>query len=198
MQSVCVYCGSSFGNDEIYRAAAVRLGHTLADEKIRLIYGGGRVGLMGVIADTVLSAGGSVTGIIPRFLSDQELSHKGLSELIIVETMHERKQAMFEHAAGFIAMPGGFGTFEEIFEMITWGQLGLHRKPCAFYNTNGFYDGIARSVDRAVADGFIGKEFSDTIYFDDDPHRIISRFSSFTPSIPDKAKHALDELTEKG
>ncbi|HNX60334.1 MAG TPA: TIGR00730 family Rossman fold protein, partial [Spirochaetota bacterium] len=126
MKTICVYCGSSPGHDGIYRREAIRMGEMFAREGIALVYGGGRVGLMGIIADTVISNGGNVIGVIPKFMDDRELSHNGVTELILVETMHERKKTMADRADGFIAMPGGVGTYEEIFEAITWSQLKLH------------------------------------------------------------------------
>ena len=137
---ICVFCGSSFGNNEVYGNAAREMGRTLAAHKIGLIYGGGRVGLMGVLADAALNAGGAVIGVIPRSLVEREIQHTSLTELHTVATMHERKTRMAELADAFIALPGGAGTLEEIFEQWTWAQLGIHRKPCGFLNTNGFFD----------------------------------------------------------
>lgn len=193
MKAICVYCGSSPGHDGIYRREAIRMGELFAREGIALVYGGGRVGLMGIIADTVIRNGGNVIGVIPKFMDDRELSHNGVTELILVETMHERKKAMADRADGFIAMPGGVGTYEEIFEAITWSQLKLHNKPCAFYNVNGFYDGMSASLDRAVSDGFINGNFRDAIFFENDPEEILSKFRSYSPPRFDKVNEALDE-----
>ena len=140
LQSICVFCGSSPGNEKVYADQARVLGKAIAAQGSRLIYGGGNIGLMGIIANTVLEEGGSVTGVLPKFLNRKEVGHVSLSELILVDSMHERKQRMSDLSSAFIAMPGGFGTLEEIAEMLTWTQLGLSTKPLGFYNINGFYD----------------------------------------------------------
>ncbi|QKG51751.1 TIGR00730 family Rossman fold protein [Hymenobacter sp. BRD67] len=158
MKSVAVYCGSSSGNQEIYTQQAQELGRELARRGITLVYGGGCVGLMGVIADAVLAEGGKVIGVIPGFLADKELAHKGCTELHVVETMHQRKLLIADLAEGFIAMPGGFGTLEELFEVMTWGQLGLHGKPVALLNVAGFYDQLLGLCDHMVGEGFVRTE----------------------------------------
>lgn len=140
LNSLCVFCGSSPSNDPAFIEVAHDLGQTLAHEKIRLVFGGGKVGLMGAVADAVMAGGGKVTGVIPGFLKTKEVAHAELSELIVVESMHERKMKMFELSEGFLALPGGFGTLEEIIEVLTWHQLGLHKFPVGFLNVNGFYD----------------------------------------------------------
>jgi uncharacterized protein (TIGR00730 family) len=155
IRSVCVYCGSRPGNDASYAAAAVVLAQELARRDITLVYGGASVGVMGILADAALGAGGRVVGVIPRLLRDKELAHNGLSELHLVDSMHERKAKMADLADAFIALPGGFGTFEEIFEVITWAQLGLHHKPIGFLNLNEFYRELFRFIDGAVAAKFI-------------------------------------------
>ena len=155
---VCVFCGSSPGTHPEYRAAAETLGRAMAEQGIDLIFGGGRVGLMGVIANAVLAAGGHATGVIPNFMIDRELAHEGLPDLRIVASMHERKALMASLADAFIAMPGGFGTFEELCEAVTWTQLGLHRKRCGLLNIRGFYDPMLTLFDRAVDDGFVREE----------------------------------------
>jgi len=155
MKSICVFCGSSMGFHPIYKKTAHDLGKHIAQERLSLIYGGGSVGLMGVLADAVLENGGVVIGIIPRFLYEKEVGHDGVSELIIVDSMHERKQKMAEMAQGFIAMPGGIGTMEELFEIFTWSQLALIRKPVALFNVNNFFDDIAHFLDKMVREGFI-------------------------------------------
>ena len=142
MKSVAVFCGSSFGNDPAFLTTTRELGSELARQKTRLIYGGAKVGLMGVIADSVLENGGEVTGVLPRLLMTKEIAHESLTELLIVESMHERKTKMFERSEGFIALPGGFGTLEEVVEILTWGQLGLHKFPVGFLNINGYYDSL--------------------------------------------------------
>ena len=152
---LCVFCGSSHGRNPAYEEAAQNLGGELARRNIALVYGGGNVGLMGVIADAVLAAGGEVIGVIPEALMAKELGHNGIQDLRVVKTMHERKALMAELSDGFIAMPGGIGTFEEFFEIVTWAQLGFHTKPCALLNVNGFYDPLLRLVDHAIAERFI-------------------------------------------
>ena len=155
MQSVCVFCGSSSGADPIYVDVADRLGKLLAAEGITLVYGGACVGLMGAVADATLAAGGKAIGVLPDFLRRKELAHPRLTELFVVSSMHERKARMAELADGFIALPGGFGTFEEFCEILTWGQLGFHVKPMGLLNVNGFYDPLLAMFDRAVTDGFL-------------------------------------------
>jgi uncharacterized protein (TIGR00730 family) len=152
---LCVFCGSSHGANPAYAEAAKHLGGELARRGITLVYGGGNVGLMGVVADGVLDAGGQVIGVIPEALMAKELGHKGIQDLRVVKTMHERKAMMAELSDGFIAMPGGIGTFEEFFEIVTWAQLGFHSKPCALLNVNGFYDPLLRLVDHAIEERFI-------------------------------------------
>lgn len=151
---VCVYCGSSAGNDPRFLAAARAFGTALARAGIGIVYGGGRIGLMGAVADAALAAGGEVIGIIPRFLEEREVAHSGV-DLRVVGSMHERKALMAELSDAFVALPGGFGTFEEFFEIVTWVQLGLIEAPCVLANVDGYYDGIVRQVDHAHACGFI-------------------------------------------
>lgn len=155
MKSITVFCGSSLGSASIYKEQAALLGETLAKQKIQLIYGGADVGLMGAVADGALNEGGKVTGVLPRFLQSKEIAHKQLTELILVETMHERKTKMNELCDGVIVLPGGYGTMEEFFEMITWAQLGLHKKPIGILNINGFYDDLIRLVETMVEKGFL-------------------------------------------
>ena len=151
MKSLCVYCGSSSGSDPAYAAAARELGQLLAAQQIELIYGGGRVGLMGTLADAVLDAGGRVQGVIPQSLADREVAHHGLTQLHIVETMHQRKALMAELSDGFLALPGGLGTFEELFEIWTWAQLGMHGKPIGLLNVAGYFDLLLQFLDHAVS-----------------------------------------------
>lgn len=155
MKSLCVFCGSSFGRHPEYRASAESLGRVLAIRGVRLIYGGGNVGLMGAVADACLAAGGSVTGVIPQALVDREVAHHGVTELHIVRTMHERKAMMADLASAFLALPGGIGTFEEFFEILTWSQLGLHQKPCGLLNVLGYYDPLLALMNHAVEEGFL-------------------------------------------
>lgn len=163
MRSVCVYCGSSFGSDERFAAAARRLGEKLAAEGRTLVYGGGCVGLMGVLADAALAAGGTVIGVIPQTLVDREVAHHGVSELRIVTSMHERKALMADLSDGFIALPGGIGTLEELFEAWTWGQLGLHDKPYGLLNVAGFFDPLLAFLDSQVQARFVKQEHRDLL-----------------------------------
>jgi len=155
MNYVCVFCGASTGDDPVYATAAVALGRELAARSIGLVTGGGKVGLMGVIADAALGAGGRVTGIIPRGLEEREVAHRGLTRLHVVETLHERKALMHELSDAFIALPGGFGTLDELAETVTWAQLGIHAKPIGLLNVGGYFDDLLSFVDGAVARGFV-------------------------------------------
>jgi len=155
---LCVFCGSRPGSDPSYAAAARELADALARRRIGVVYGGGRVGLMGILADAALAAGAEVIGVIPHWLADREIAHQGLTELYRVESMHERKALMSELSAGFIAFPGGFGTLEEFCEVVTWSQLGLHRKPCGLLNVAGYFDPLIAMFDRAVAEGFVSPD----------------------------------------
>ncbi|MGG5209977.1 TIGR00730 family Rossman fold protein [Chryseobacterium sp. MIQD13] len=155
MKSITVFCGSSFGSDDIYKEQATLLGKTLAKQDIQLIYGGADVGLMGAVADGALNENGKVIGVLPHFLQSKEIAHKNLTDLILVETMHERKTKMNDLCDGVIVLPGGYGTLEEFFEMITWAQLGLHKKPIGILNINGFYDDLIRLVQTMVDKGFL-------------------------------------------
>ncbi|MCI9844527.1 TIGR00730 family Rossman fold protein [Flavobacterium pectinovorum] len=155
MKRITVFCGSSFGTEEIYNEQAVLLGKTLAGQNIELVYGGANVGLMGAVADGVLNNGGKVIGVLPNFLRSKEIAHQGLTELIMVESMHERKTKMNDLCDGVIALPGGFGTLEELFEMLTWAQLGLHKKPIAILNINGFYDSLIAFTEVMVNKGLL-------------------------------------------
>lgn len=147
MKSLCVFCGSSFGDNPAFLQAARSLGRQLAEKEINLVYGGANVGLMGAVADSCLESGGKVVGVLPRFLQGKEIAHTNLTELIICETMHERKTKMFELSQGFIALPGGFGTLEEVVEILTWQQLGLHKWPVGFLNVDGFFDHLQMFFD---------------------------------------------------
>jgi len=178
---ICVFCGSSFGKDEAYRRAAELTGKLLARRGIELIYGGGHVGLMGVIADAVLSEGGKVTGVIPRALSEREIAHDGLTTLVVVESMHERKAEMAKRADGFISLPGGAGTLEEAFEQWTWAQLGVHQKPSGFLNMEGYFDPLRVMIKKMVTEGFLKPEYADMLVFSDDPAQILSTFESYAP-----------------
>lgn len=155
MKSICVYCGSNSGSRPAYAERAFALGDRIAKEGLRLVYGGGNVGLMGTVANAVLDAGGEVTGVIPKQLADWEVAHRGLTTLEIVDSMHARKQRMFDLADAFVTLPGGFGTMEEIFEMLTWRQLGIGNKPCAFLDVEGFYAPLIGLIDRMVEERFL-------------------------------------------
>jgi uncharacterized protein (TIGR00730 family) len=158
MKRICVFCGSNLGERPAYRSAAIALGHLVAERGIGLVYGGGNIGLMGVIADAVLEKGGFVTGVIPQVLMDQELAHQRIQDLRVVRSIHERKALMADLSDGFIAMPGGFGTFEEFCEIVTWSQLGLQEKPCGLLNVEGYYQPLLSLFDQAVAEGFLMPE----------------------------------------
>ncbi|WP_400190141.1 TIGR00730 family Rossman fold protein [Hymenobacter sp. B81] len=158
MNSIAVYCGSSAGFDARFTEQAARTGQTFARRGITLVFGGGRVGLMGAVADAVMQSGGRAIGVIPDFLKQKEVAHLGLTALEVVETMHQRKLRMAELSEGFIALPGGFGTLEELFEVLTWGQLGLHRKPIGLLNVAGFYDGLLQLLDHMTQQGLLRAE----------------------------------------
>jgi uncharacterized protein (TIGR00730 family) len=185
MRRLCVFCGSSTGKQRAYSDAAKALGAVLAERGIGLVYGGGNVGLMGVIADAVMAAGGKVIGVIPQSLANREIAHTGITELRVVDSMHARKAMMAELADAFIAMPGGVGTFEEFFEVVTWTQLGLHRKPCGLLNVNGFYEPLAAFIDQAVTEGFIKPVHRAAIVVDGDPVRLLDTLGTIElPSVP--------------
>ncbi len=179
-RSLCVYCGSSQGYDPAYSAAARALGQQMAARGIQLIYGGGHVGLMGIIADAVLESGGQVSGVIPHALMDSEVGHDKLTELLVVRDMHERKARMAELADGFIALPGGIGTLEELFEVWTWLQLGYHEKPVGLLNVCGFYDQLLAFLDTQRDAGFLRNEHRSLLIAEDDPTRLLNRVMEFT------------------
>lgn len=193
MKRICVFCGSSLGNNAEYSEAAVALGGLLARRHIALIYGGGNVGLMGVIANAVLDAGGEVIGVIPHSLAQREIEHRGLTQLHVVDSMHTRKAMMAELADAFIAMPGGVGTFEEFFEAVTWTQLGVHRKPCGLLNVAGFYTPLAAFIDQAVSEGFIKPIHRQSIVVDDNAERLLDALA--TVKLPDVPKWIRPEET---
>ncbi len=178
---IAIYCGSASGSKPEYLEAATTLGHYFAEQGIDLVYGGGKVGLMGTIADAVLEAGGQVFGFIPKALEDKEIAHTGLTSLTVVPDMHTRKAAMADLADAFVAMPGGAGTLEEIFEAWTWAQLGYHAKPCAFYNVAGFYDPLFSMVDTMIETGFVKQEYSDMLIKTDRPETLIERIRHYQP-----------------
>jgi uncharacterized protein (TIGR00730 family) len=178
--SVCVYCGSAKGNNPVYADAAKALGRALVQHNLSLVYGGGHVGLMGIVADAVLDAGGEVTGVIPKALMDTEVGHERLTRLLVVKDMHERKALMAEHADGFIAMPGGIGTLEELFETLTWAQLGFHEKPIGLLNVAGFYDPLIEFLRHQTSQGFLRAEHKDLLLMETEPDPLIAELKNFT------------------
>jgi uncharacterized protein (TIGR00730 family) len=181
ISSMAVYCGSNLGTDPAYAAAAASLGQTMAARDIRLVYGGGQVGLMGVVADAVIENGGQVLGVITEALVAKEISHHGLASLRVVGTMHERKAAMADAADAFIMLPGGFGTFDEFFEVLSWTQLGIHAKPCGILDAAGFFAPLRALLDEAVTAGFVHPAHRDMVIVDDEPARLLDRLAAWTP-----------------
>lgn len=181
MRRICVFCGASAGRGAAYRALAQAVGRGLAERDIAVVYGGGRVGLMGALADAALAAGGEVTGVIPRRLVDRELAHPGLTELHVVDTLHERKARMAELADGFIALPGGLGTLEELSEVASWAQLDLHVKPIGLLGPNGYWAPLMAWLDQAVAEGFISGAHRRLLQVDDDLATLLDRFEAWVP-----------------
>ncbi|MBA3264453.1 MAG: TIGR00730 family Rossman fold protein [Thermoleophilaceae bacterium] len=181
MERLCVFCGSSPGADPAYAEATAELGRLLVDDGIGVVYGGGAVGLMGVLADSVLGAGGEAIGVIPQALVDREIGHRGLSELRVVGSMHERKALMAELSDAFIALPGGLGTLEELFEVYTWAQLGLHRKPCGLLDVESYYAGIVDFLEHAVRERFVREEHRAMLMVEREPRRLIDRLGEFEP-----------------
>lgn len=186
MRRVCVFCGSSPGAGPAYAEAAGRLGRALASAGIGLVYGGAHVGLMGVLADAALAAGGHVTGVIPRGLVEREIAHRELSEQHVVGSMHERKALMAELAGGFIALPGGMGTMEELFEILTWAQLGMHRKPCGLLDVGGYFAHLFGFLDHMVAERFLRPEYRAMLLVDDDPARLLAALGRYQPPAVEK------------
>lgn len=181
MERICVFCGASPGARVEYAQATTELARLLAADGIGVVYGGGGVGLMGVLADAVLAEGGEIIGVIPRALVDREIAHRDVSDMRVVGSMHERKALMAELADAFIALPGGIGTLEELFEVYTWAQLGLHRKPCALLSVEGYYDGIAGFLAQAVEERFLRQETRDLLMVEREPAALIERLKSFEP-----------------
>jgi uncharacterized protein (TIGR00730 family) len=184
LQSVCVYCGSSPGNDPAFLAEAVRAGTLIAEQGLTLVYGGGRVGLMGQVADAALAAGGKVVGVMPADLVSQEIAHTGLSELIVVDSMHERKWKMAELGDAFLSLPGGPGTFEEFIEQWTWALLGFHAKPCGFANVNGYYELWRKTVQQMIDAGFVAQQYGDMLIYEPTAAAVLDRFRSYVPPPP--------------
>ncbi|MEM5401378.1 TIGR00730 family Rossman fold protein [Paraburkholderia unamae] len=188
MEAVCVYCGSSPGANPVYTEAAQAFGRALVASNLALVYGGGKVGLMGVIADTVMAGGGRAIGVIPKLLVDKEVGHVGLTELHVVPDMHHRKKMMADLSDAFVAMPGGAGTLEELFEVYTWAQLGYHRKPVGVLNIGGFYDPLMALLDHTVREGFMRQTYRDMLQTDGDPAALIARLQRY--HAPEKDKWA--------
>lgn len=185
LRTICVFCAANPGFDRVFAERATAMGAFLASSGRRLVYGGGRTGLMGALAEGALAGGGEVIGVMPRHLVDREVAHTGLTELRVVSSLHERKAMLADLADGFVAMPGGLGTLEELFEVWTWGQLGLHRKPYGLLEVNGFYAPLLGFLDHAVASGFVRPEYRGTLVVDEDPASLIERMESIlVPSVP--------------
>ncbi|MEG1024466.1 MAG: TIGR00730 family Rossman fold protein, partial [Flavobacterium sp.] len=178
---ITVFCASSFGTEKIYEEQANALGKTLAEQNIELVYGGANVGLMGAVADGALNAGGKVIGVLPNFLRSKEIAHHGLTELILVESMHERKTKMNDLCDGVIALPGGFGTLEELFEMLTWAQLGLHKKPIAILNINGFYDSLIELLKGMVEKGLLKDVNQKMLLVSDNIEDLLNKMRNYVP-----------------
>lgn len=183
---ICVFCGSNPGRDPLYVKAAHVLGESIARNGVELVYGGGNVGIMGETANAVLAAGGRAIGVIPKTLVDKELAHRSLTELHVVNTMHERKALMSELSDAFIALPGGIGTIEEFFEVLTWAQLGLQKKPCALLNVSGYYDHLIAFIDKMVCEGFLHESHRGLMVIGDDPAAIIEKIKSHNPVCTEK------------
>jgi uncharacterized protein (TIGR00730 family) len=181
MRRLCVFCGSSVGRDSGYTALAVQLAQELARQDIGIVYGGGRVGLMGALADAALTAGGEVIGVIPQALLDREIGHPGLTELRVVGSMHERKALMAELVDGFIALPGGIGTLEELFEVWSWAQLGFHRKPCGLLEVNGFFEPLVQFLDHLVTAGFVRPSHRAMLLVATSPAGLLAQFAEYQP-----------------
>ena len=186
MKTLCVYCGSNAGNNPVYAEQARVLGRTMAEQGLVLVYGGGNVGLMGIVADAVLGHGGEVIGVIPQQLVDWEVAHRGVTRLEVVDSMHTRKQRMFELSDGFIALPGGFGTLDEMFEMLTWRQLGLGKKPCAFLDVQGFWQPLMTMLDTMVRERFLHADQRTDMWDGDDIDAMLAWMRAYVPAQADK------------
>lgn len=186
LKRICVFCGSSSGTREVYLRSAQEVGRLLAGRGIELVYGGGKVGLMGAVADACLDAGGRVIGVIPQLLVDKEVAHSGLTELRVVQTMHERKALMADLADAFLALPGGYGTWDELCEVLTWSQIGIQQKSSAILNVNGYYDPLLAMADRAVSEGFLRDIHRELLLTDTDPARLLDRLESYVLPLVDK------------
>ena len=182
LRRVCIYCGSSFGTNPNHRAAAESFATLLAKRGIGVVYGGASVGLMGAVADAAIAVGGEVIGVLPHFMADKEIAHTGLTELRLVETLHERKAQMAELSDAFVALPGGIGTFEEIFEALSWAQIGLHTKPCAVLNTDGFYDPLLAFLHATVNTGFVRAATRALLLSENEPETLLTALETFAPT----------------
>jgi uncharacterized protein (TIGR00730 family) len=186
MKRICIYCGSSLGKEPIYREAAEQLGAELVKHNLGLVYGGASIGIMGIIADAVLAQGGEVIGVIPKVLAEKEVSHRHLTELKVVNSMHERKALMAELADGFVALPGGLGTLEELFEILTWAQLGLHQKPCALLNVKGYYDALIAFLDHALVEQFVSPKHRGLLLVEDSPSGVVDRLLGYRAPVVER------------
>jgi uncharacterized protein (TIGR00730 family) len=194
MKAVCVYCGSANGANPVYAEAARAFGRALVDANLALVYGGGKVGLMGMIADSVMAAGGRAIGVIPELLVDKEIGHHGLTELHVVSDMHERKKMMADLSDAFVALPGGAGTLEELFEVYTWAQLGYHRKPVGVFNIARFYDPLIAMLEHTVREGFMQLAYFETLQIDSDPAGLIGKLQRYRPLVQDKWSQHRDKV----
>ena len=181
IKSICIYCGSSQGRRDSYTSAAHAVAEALVYRDIKLIYGGAGIGIMGLVADRVMQLGGQVVGVIPKALAHKEVAHQNLTELHITQSMHERKMLMAELADGFIALPGGIGTLEELFEIWTWAQLGFHHKPCGFLNVDGYFDLLIEFLDHVREESFVKREYHDMLIVDTNPANLLDRFVKYQP-----------------
>jgi uncharacterized protein (TIGR00730 family) len=186
LSAIAVYCGSNHGADPAYAQAAAALGRLLAERGIRLVYGGGHVGLMGVLADAALASGGEVFGVITRALQAKEVAHDALTRLTVVETMHERKAAMADAADAFVMLPGGYGTFDEFFEAVSWTQLGIHDKPCGVLDVAGYYAPLRALLDEATRQGFVSRVHRELVITESEPRRLLDRLAGWAPVPADK------------
>lgn len=193
MKSICVFCGSSTGSNEIYKSTAKDLGKFMAEKDITLVYGGGNIGLMGVIANSALENNGKVIGVIPQSLLDKELAHEGVSKMYVVKSMHERKALMAQISDAFVALPGGFGTFDELFESLTWNQLEIMSKPIAVYNINGYFDHLINLLKQSVTENFLRKEHFKNLIVASEPEKLLQKLKKFTPV---KAEKWIADLKE--
>ncbi len=181
LKRICIFCGSHFGTDPAYRAAAADFGRHMVERGLGLVYGGGDVGMMGTVADAVLAGGGEVIGVIPRSLRDREVAHKGLTELQVVDSMHERKRLMYAQADAVVALPGGIGTLDELFESMTWNQLGIHLKPAGVLNIEGYFDPLVAMLDRALDQGFVGRAYTDFLLVESSAARLLDALAVYSP-----------------